>query len=372
MKLVFWVSVAFVAYTYLGYPLWLYLLCRWWPRPIRAGEIFPRVSMVMAVYNEEKTLPRKLLNLRQLEYPQDRFEIIVISDGSTDATNKILKAQTHSSLRVVFLPEHQGKGMALNRGIELAEGDIVVFTDARQLIKPDALRHLVAPFADESVGCVSADITLGEPNSGAPFTGVGLYWQIETNIRRWEGARGHLVGAAGCLYAVRRDLTVPLPSTTLLDDVYLPLQVARQGARIVFEPRARGWDCSPEDLQREFRRKVRTLTGNYQLLRIAPWLLSSANPLRFEFVCHKLLRLLVPFALAAIFFSSLYLRAGPYQLALLLQAIFYTLAPLAFFKPRLGVLSRLASISLAFIVLNIAAVVAFAYFLTGKREVWVR
>ncbi len=372
MKWIFWVSLGMIAYAYAGYPLWLYFRCRRHVRPVRSAPILPSVSILLAVRNEAEVLPLKLRNLAELNYPSDRYEIVVVSDGSWDGTNELLRAQAHERLRVFILPEQQGKASALNRGIQEARGEIVVFTDARQIIEPDSVRHMVANFADPQVGCVSGDITLGDPNAAVPLNGLGLYWRIETSIRQWEGATGSLIAAAGCLYAIRRDLAVPLPAGTILDDVYLPVHVARQGAQVVFEPRARGWDHVQSDRRREFRRKVRTLTGNYQLLQLAPWLLTRANPVRFEFVSHKVLRLLVPFALAGVLLTSLFLRGATYKLALVLQVAFYALGALAIFRPKLRIVSRLADVSLAFLVLNTAAVVALIYFVSGKKQVWLR
>jgi len=373
MKWLFWFSVLLVVYTYVGYPLWLYLRSRSLAKAVRpSGDFFPAISIVMAVHNECETLPRKLRNLAELDYPADRCEIVIVSDGSTDATNEILAAHADERTRVFNVPQRQGKAGALNRGIQAAKGEIIVFTDARPLIARDAVKYLVANFDDPSVGCVCSDIGLGDPESGASVNGLGLYWRIETNVRRWEGATGSLVGAAGCLYAVRRNLVVPLPAATILDDMYIPLHVARQGSKVMFDPRARGWDRAQSDRRREFRRKVRTLTGNYQLLQLAPWLLTRQNPVRFQFVCHKVLRLLVPFALAGMLVSSLVLHQGFYTLALIAQAAFYGLASLAVLRLKRGIVYRLADVSLAFLVLNTAAVVALLYFVTGKKQVWVR
>jgi cellulose synthase/poly-beta-1,6-N-acetylglucosamine synthase-like glycosyltransferase len=325
----------------------------------------------MAVHNEAEVLPRKLRNLSEIDYPSNRYEIIVISDGSNDATNRILAAHACDRLRALESSQHQGKACALNIAVRAAKGEILVLTDARQLIAPDAVRQLVANFADPKVGCVSGELILGQPANTESESGVGLYWRMEKKIRQWESASGSVVGATGALYAVRRELVVPLPPGTLLDDVYLPLHVIRQAKRVVFEPRARAYDATAAAHQ-EFRRKVRTLTGNYQLLRLAPWLLTGANPVRFEFVCHKLLRLLVPFALAGALVSSALLAGILYALASLVQFVFYGSAVLSVFRSRLGVVSRLAHVSLAFLVLNMAAAVAFFYFVSGKKGVWVR
>jgi cellulose synthase/poly-beta-1,6-N-acetylglucosamine synthase-like glycosyltransferase len=296
---------------------------------------------------------------------------VVVSDGSTDATNEILAGWSNERRRAFTSPQHEGKASALNRGIRAAQGEIVVFTDARQIIQLDAIRHLVSNFADPSVGCVSGELMLEDPGHSVTGKGLGIYWKLEKKIREWEGASGSMVGATGALYAVRRDLLVSLPSATLLDDAYLPLHVARQGKRVIFEPRARVSD-NVMATEKEFRRKVRTLTGNYQLLRLAPWLLSRENPIKFEFVSHKLFRLWVPFALLALLASSLCVSGAFYQVMLVLQCLFYSMGGVALLRPRLGVFRRLSEVPFAFLVLNTAAAVALVYFLKGKKEVWVR
>lgn len=371
MRWLFWCSVCFIGYTYAGYPCWLYLRSRLRPLPVRKAEFFPAISVVLAVRNEEQFLVRKLENLRALDYPADRLEIIVVSDGSTDSTGEILQHAADDYVRPLILQLHEGKASALNRGVEAAWGEILVLTDARQLIDPGAVRNLAANFADSEVGCVSGELMLGKPEGPESQQGVGLYWKYEKLIRQWESASGAVVGATGALYAVRKKLWVPLPPGTLLDDVYQPLHTAKQGRRVLFEPQARAWDDVASS-EKEFRRKVRTLTGNYQLLQLSPWLLTSSNPLRFEFICHKIFRLLVPFALLGLFISSLILPEPFYRAVLLLQVIFYGLALVALWRPQFGIIARLADVALAFLLMNTAAALALVYFLTGKKRVWVR
>jgi cellulose synthase/poly-beta-1,6-N-acetylglucosamine synthase-like glycosyltransferase len=330
------------------------------------------VTIVVAVHNEERNLLRKLDNLAALNYPADRLEFIVVSDGSTDRTNGILSAWQDSTRRAMILPEHQGKANALNRGIAEAHGEIICFTDARQTIASDGLNNLIANFADLSVGCASGALMIGKNHSAPSADGVGLYWRLEKEIRNWEGLAGSTVGATGAFYAVRSNLLSPLPMGTILDDVYIPLQVARQGSRVVFDPKAVAWDDFTPSPKEEFRRKVRTLAGNYQLMQLAPWVLTSENPLRLQLVCHKLLRLLVPFALAGVLVSTALLRQGFYELVLGLQLALYALAALTVLHAKVGFLSRLSNISLTFILMNTAAAVALIYFITGRKAVWAR
>jgi len=374
MKWIFWASVFLVAYTYVGYMFWLWLRAQLSPWPVMRSSQEPYVSIVMVVRNEERVLERKLRNLLDLDYPPERCQIVVVSDGSTDRTQAILREHSNiSRVQVVMNHLRSGKACGLNDAFEWAEGEIVVFTDARQKIESSALRVLLESFADPEVGCVSGELMLGDPSSDESARGMGLYWRIEKKVRELEAASGSVVGATGALYAVRRELLTRVPAGTILDDVYIPLQVVRQGRRVVFEPRARVWDSPDLGTGVEFARKVRTLGGSYQLVALAPWVLSSQNPVRLRFVSHKLLRLVVPFALATTLVSSLWLRGPQYRVALVLQLAFYALGLLALTRlPKVGTIGRAADAAGTFLLLNTAALVAFANFVSGRKTAWSR
>jgi biofilm PGA synthesis N-glycosyltransferase PgaC len=373
MRWLFWGAVALIGYTYFGYALFLWIRCRWRPRPVRSHPQWPSISIVMVVRNEAAVLSRKLKNLLELDYPADHREILVVSDGSTDDTNRILSTIAETSpVRVFLNPQPRGKAEGLNDAANAAKGDVIVFTDARQKIEIDAVKLLVENFADPDVGSASGELMLGDPDSGEPATGMGVYWKFEKRIRLMESGSGSVIGATGALYAVRRDLLVAFPPETILDDVYLPMHVLRRGARVVFDARARAWDAPDMGRRREFVRKVRTLGGNYQLLQLEPWLLQSTNPARLEFVSHKLLRLAVPFALGAALISSLFLSGTVYRVALALQLGFYGLSALTFMGAKRGPLARVADAAFTFVLLNTAAIVAFAKFVTGRKAAWVR
>jgi len=374
MKWVFWMSATFIAYTYLGYPLWLWIRSRWCRKPVRSGPYIPFLSIIMIVRNEEKVLPRKLRNLLDLNYPDESLEIVMVSDGSTDSTNQILSEHTaNPRIRVILNPQQQGKAAGLNAAMSSVRGEIVVFTDARQQIEPDAIRVLVENFADPEIGCASGELMLGDPETGEAEQGMGMYWRIEKAVRELESAVGSVVGATGAIYGVRRKLLVNVPDEAILDDVYIPMHVVRRGARVIFDPRARAWDSPDQGTAQEFTRKVRTLSGNYQLLQLAPWLLTSANPLRFQFVSHKVLRLVVPFALLATLLASFLTPGVFYRGAVILQLAFYTLSflGLAHFLRR-GPLARVADAARTFVLLNSAATVAFANFVAGRKAAWSR
>ena len=373
MQWVFWIAAAVICYAYLGYPLWLWCRSRWSPRPVHRGAVEPDVTAVIVVRNEEAVIAEKIENLLALDYPPEKLEIVVISDGSTDSTAAALQNfATNSRVRMMCKDSSRGKAVGLNDAIGLAKGEIVLFTDARQKIELCALRRLMENFADAEVGCASGDLMLGDPETGEAGTGMGLYWRTEKRIRELESASGSVVGATGAIYCVRRALFEPLPEGTLDDDVLLPMHVVRKKSRVVFESQARAWDSPNLGESREFLRKVRTLSGNYQLLKFAPWLLTSKNPIRFEFVSHKLLRLAVPFALLAVLAASLLLPQLFYRAALVAQIAFYALSLAAMAGFKIGPLSRAADAARTFVVLNSAAVVAFVNFVTGKKVVWIR
>ena len=374
MRWIFWGASLLIAYTYLGYAGWLWVRAQLSPWPVRRAPGEPGVSVVMVVRNEEQVLESKLRNLLDLDYPPESCQIVVVSDGSTDGTEAILHQHLHNPrVHVVMNQLSRGKASGLNDALQWVQGEIVVFTDARQKIEPGALRILLENFADSEVGCVSGELMLGDPGAGETGQGMGLYWRIEKYIRELEAASGSVVGATGALYAVRRGLLTGLPEGTILDDVYIPLQVVRQGRRVVFEPRARAWDSPDLGGGAEFARKVRTLSGNYQLVQLMPWVLSGQNPVRLRFVSHKLLRLVVPFALAAMLISSLWLRAPLYRMALVLQLAFYGLALLALARLlKAGILGRAADAAATFVLLNTAAVIAFANFVVGRKAAWSR
>jgi biofilm PGA synthesis N-glycosyltransferase PgaC len=376
MKWVFWVSAMVIAYAYVGYPLLLWVRSWWSPRPVMRGTNTPAVSAVMVVRNEEAVIEQKLRNLLTLDYPPEQLEVVVVSDGSTDGTVGVLagfqKIENNARVRTVVKAESHGKAAGLNDAIAAARGDVLLFTDARQPIEPGALRLLIENFSDPEVGAASGELMLGDPASGETGRGMGLYWRIEKKIRELESASGSVAGATGAIYCARRELLDPLPEGTILDDVLLPMQVVRRGSRVIFDSRARAWDSPDLGSSREFARKVRTLSGNYQLLQLAPWLLGSGNAIRFEFISHKLLRLIVPFALVALLAASIFLTAPFYRVALFGQLAFYGLSLVALGGMKLGPLSRIADPARTFVVLNSAAMVAFVNFVSGRKAVWIR
>lgn len=355
---VFVFSLLCLVYTYALYPLLVFVFASWSKRRFVSGAVsgdtVPFVSVVMAVHNGEAYLAQKIKQLKETDYPSHRLEIIIVDDGSTDQTAALVKEV--DGLHLVQLAQQQGKPTALNAGVAIAQGELIVFCDVRQEIAVDAIGRLVSAFADERVGVVSGALQLPADK------GPGLYWKYERMIRTAEGRMGLGVGATGALYAIRQRLYRPVPESCLLDDVYTPMQIALQGYRILFAEDAQVFDIEA-DVSHEFSRKVRTLSGNFQLLGMLPRLLHPfGHPMFVPFVSHKLLRLVCPYAMMTLLLSNLYLLLHlTGSLLFLLATIFfaqcccYILALLAFWFGVGGAPGRLCKM---FVVLHIAAVVA--------------
>jgi biofilm PGA synthesis N-glycosyltransferase PgaC len=365
-------SVLLLLYTFAGYPLLLWLRARFWSRPVAKADFQPSVTVLIAAHNEERVIKRKLDSILSSNFSAAQINVIVISDGSTDATEDIVLAYPDRRVRFIRIEERVGKAAALNFGVREAKGEIVVFTDARQVLERDSLRALVSNFADSQVGCVSGLLMIGHLTSAPDLSGEQLKWQFENTIREWEGSAGSVVGALGAFYAARRSLIVEIPPGTLLDDCYVPLHIVRRGYRTVFEKNARVWDDVITTPAQEFGRKVRTLTGNYQLLQISPWLVTYHNPIWWEFLSHKFCRLLVPFLLAVLLAASLHGPGLALRLFGLVQLATYLGGIAALAWPALAERFRSAEVARAVLVMNAATLMAFVNFATGKYSVWTR
>ncbi|HMI94617.1 MAG TPA: glycosyltransferase family 2 protein, partial [Polyangiales bacterium] len=333
--LIFWSSCGLLGYTLIGYPAAIALWARLRPRrdPGNGSDPTavqtPTVTVVVVAHDEAQRIGARIDNLLALEYPRDRLAILVCSDGSTDATVELARACPDPRVSVLAFERRRGKAAVLNDAVAAATGEIVVFADARQRFDPDSVRELVVSFADPRVGAVSGELCFeAAPGAGAVGAGVGFYWRYDKLIRRSESLVDSSVGATGAIYALRRRLFEPIPETTVLDDVLIPMQVVRAGYRTLFNPAARAFDRVAHSAQEEFARKVRTIAGTFQLFARHPWLLNPArNRIWVQTVSHKLLRLLGPLALAGAFTSNLMLLASPfYRVTFGVQVVLYSAA----------------------------------------------
>jgi cellulose synthase/poly-beta-1,6-N-acetylglucosamine synthase-like glycosyltransferase len=373
LQLIFWCGAVFILYTYAGYPLLLWAWSRRSrPQPPRSEEATPFVSIIVTVRNEEANIGRKVAELLRIDYAADRFEILVASDASSDGTHEIVEAFTDPRVQLVSHRQRIGKVEAINRTVPLARGEILVFMDARQQVPRGTVRALLRRFGDPEVGMVGGELALLDEEGQPSAEGAGLYWRYEAWLRGLEADLRLLAGVSGCCFAMRRELFCPAPAGTILDDVVYPLQVLLQGKRIWWEKEARVYDRVMASGV-ELGRKVRSLTGNYQLLlRFWPLFCPWRGRVAFALISHKLCRLLVPLALIAMAASSIELLRSPlYTAALVGQTALYLLGTTGILSRWARRQSRLINACGTFCLLNLAALMALLNFiLRGARVAW--
>jgi cellulose synthase/poly-beta-1,6-N-acetylglucosamine synthase-like glycosyltransferase len=336
-------------------------------RPVRKAAGLKSVSILMAVKNGEKFLEQKIESILALDYPRQLLQILVISDGSTDRTDSIAAGYASRGVELIAVPP-MGKAAALNAGMERASGEILFFTDVRQRLNEDSLRNLIACFADDSVGVVSGELVILDGVTHGEAS-VGLYWRYEKWIRNRLSQLDSVMGATGSIYAMRRELAVPLPASTLLDDVHLPLAAFFRGFRVIWDGSAKAFDF-PTPLDTEFQRKVRTQAGMFQIIGNYPQLLGMRNRMWLDFMSHKLGRLLLPYACLLMAFSSFYLDHPWRTLAMLGQALFYGLAVADLVIPEGFTLRKLTSPVRTFVVLMAAAFCAGSILFLPHSYFW--
>jgi cellulose synthase/poly-beta-1,6-N-acetylglucosamine synthase-like glycosyltransferase len=363
-------SLGLLVYTYAGYPLLVLAWARLAPQPTSRAPRTPRVAIVVVAFNEAKRIEAKLKTCLAQDYPADRLRVVIVCDGSTDATPALVASFGDARVRLVHCRERRGKSACLAEGVAAAaEADVIVFNDARQALHPQAVRRLVEALADPTVGAVSGELVFRTDDASDFGSGVDAYWRYEKFIRRHEAQVGSVVGVTGALYALRRELFRPIPAQTILDDVLIPMNVVMDGHRVVFESQAIAYDQPSLDAAQESLRKTRTLAGNFQLVALRPRLLVPfANPLWFQFVSHKLLRLVAPLAMGALLLSNSLLldHGGLLQGLWVGQIVFYGAALTGWLLPAAR---RWFPVKLAmmFVVMNWFVVRGFVEFV-GNRQ----
>lgn len=364
---IFLFAAAFIAYILVGYPLLIAFWARFFPQPVEK-KLLPRsVTILLPVRNGDRWLEDKLRTIREIDYPAELLDTIVISSASEDRTVAIARSYEGPHLRVIEI-DRPGKAVALNAGIAAATSEILFFTDVRQELDPQCLQALVANFADARVGVVSGELIIREGESHEEAS-VGLYWKYEKLIRSRQSRIDSIPGATGSICAMRRELASPIPPGTLLDDVYLPISAFFRGYRSVWEPVAKAYDL-PTSLSTEFQRKVRTLAGVYQIIGMFPRLLMPNHRLWIHFVSHKLGRLILPYALLAALFASFSLPEPLRYWILGAQAFFYCLALLDTLLPRASALKRISAPAGTFVGLMAASVCAASVLFVSPEKLW--
>lgn len=362
-------SAGFVLYVMFGYPLLLALLVRYRTRPVLRKRQRRTVSVLLPVRDGEDWVGAKLESILSLDYPRELVEIVVVSDGSEDCTDAIVRKFQATGVQLIRI-ERAGKAAALNAGMARCRGEILFLTDVRQELAPDSLDVLVSYFADPEVGVVSGELMICD-GATREAADVGLYWNYEKWIRNQLSRFDSVLGATGCIYAMRRELALPLPAGTLADDMHLPLSAFFAGYRIVMAE-AKAYDDAAT-LKTEFGRKIRTLAGVFQVIGRYPALLGPGNRMWIHFVSHKLGRLLLPWALLAMLIATWFLPAPWAAVAAVPQIAVYGLAAVDRCIPEsFGILKRLSSLARTFVVFMAAAFCAASIVFRNSNEFWTR
>jgi cellulose synthase/poly-beta-1,6-N-acetylglucosamine synthase-like glycosyltransferase len=383
-KIIFWVSLGLILYPYFLYPLLLFLaysVTQAWrdlrylgsPRNRRtetpAASGLPGITIIVPAYNEERVLPAKIENLRTLDYPRERLQVIFVSDGSTDRTNEILKNAADANFHCILLNERKGKANALNQAVERAVNKILVFCDASTLFEADAAKKLVRHFADSAVGAVCGAVRY-QANADAQQT-EGAYWRYESAVRMMEARMGAILNASGAIYALRRECFAPVPQSTILEDFVIPMRARRLGFSVLYDPEAVAIEFPASTVSGEFTRRVRLAVGSFRaikdLLRVP---LRGFTP--FALISHKLLRWLVPFFAITFLASNVALAHSPfYRVLLALQLLFYFWAGLGFFFYQKMRRVRFGLVPYFLFAMHLAFIVGFFRCVIGSdRAVW--
>jgi cellulose synthase/poly-beta-1,6-N-acetylglucosamine synthase-like glycosyltransferase len=367
---IFWASAVALFYTYAGYPLLLALVSALRPQKVRRGEFAPTVSIIITAYNEERDLAAKLENTLALDYPRELLEIIVASDCSTDRTDQIAREFAGRGVRLHRQSERLGKTAAQNAAVEQAHGEIILFSDATSLYQPNAVRAMMPSFADSTVGCVAGRLEYVDGSDSRVGRGARSYWSYETFLKRHESRVGSLIGASGCLYAVRRSAYVPLYHEACSDFI-IATKMVEQNLRAVYEANAVCTEQTNRQSDKELKMRVRIIAQTFtDLWRHRAML----NPVRSGFygvqlLSHKVMRYLVPFFLMGLFVASAVLAPGSlaYRLVFAAQVACYACPALAWMLDRMGIQSRLLAFPQYFMLANLASLIACYQFLRGER-----
>ncbi len=371
-QVVFILVMALMAFIYAGYPALMYCLSLLIRRPVRRDDITPRVSVIIAAYNEERDIASKLKNTLALDYPRERLEIIVASDCSTDRTDGIVRKFGAQGVILYRQPERLGKTVAQNHAVKVSSGEILVFSDATTIYEPDALRKIVRSFADPEVGCVAGQLVYVDASSSAVGKGCRSYWNYEKFLKSCESEIGSLVGVSGCMYAVRRICHSRL-ANDMIDDFVIATEIHLQGLRTVYDAEAVAVEYTNQRSRDEFRMRVRVIK---QTLSALGRYRHTLNPFKhrmfaFQMIAHKVLRYSIPFLLIAALIASGWGGGSVEWLrfAFIGQLAFYIAAITGVIGERLKIKLGPLAIPYYFVLVNAASLIAFLKTLYGESYI---
>jgi cellulose synthase/poly-beta-1,6-N-acetylglucosamine synthase-like glycosyltransferase len=375
VQAVFAAAVALVAYTFAGYPALVAALARIRPRPVRADRnLEPSVSLIVVAHNEEAVIEARLRNCLELDYPRERLELIVVADGSDDRTAEI--ARSIDGVEVLHRPERRGKLHAMNRAAAAARGQVLIFSDANNRYGRDALRELVAPFADPSVGVVSGRKAIDDGTGRALDQAEGLYWRYESRLKEWETRTGSVTAVAGEIIAFRREAFPEAPPGTITDDFAQAMLAAADGWRVVYAPGAVSLEVASATIGDEATRRARIVSGRGQALAHVLPRVARRNPrLAFQVVSHKGLRPVVPWALVTAALASVVSvrRQRWARAAVAAQSLFYGAAAAGSVAEGRGKRNRLLYLPYWFCRMNLATLRGLTDLARGRHDaIWVR
>ena len=381
MKIIFWLCLALVVYTYVGYGAVLYIILkvkniffRRETTPILPldPQLLPDVTLMICAYNEADVIEEKMQNIRALNYPQDKLCVMWVTDGSNDNSNDLLQA--YPEVKLVYSPERKGKAAAMQHGLQENKAEYVIFTDANTMLNADAIREIVRQFMKKNVSCVSGEKRVTARHVGqATAEGEGVYWKYESMLKRWDSELYSAMGAAGELFAVRMSHYLPAPSNALLDDFMMSMLILKDGHRIAYTNEAYATEYGSASTAEESKRKRRIAAGGLQSIW---WLRSLMNPfaypkVAFQYVSHRVLRWsITPLALFALFPLNLLLLFASgsliYQLLFLLQLFFYLSALTGHILKVSGRRNKLLYIPCYFLFMNLNVFLGIGYLMSHK------
>ena len=375
MLVLFILSAALLLYTFIIYPL----IVSNAPKPIVKNIVFdeqelPAMTVVLSVYNGASDLGARIRNIFASDYPTQKLNMLVISDGSTDSTEQVLieLSQANAKLSYIHYNRNKGKAYAINRALKLVETPFIAFCDVRQRFSVDALRNMANKLSQEGVGAVTGNLIITKDDSNTQSE-PGLYWKYEKWIRDNESSRKSMVGVTGAIYMAETALMPnSIPDETILDDMYIPLHIIKNGHHIKMVNDALAFDKPSASLNEEFSRKIRTLAGNFQLITQLPWLINPfCNPIFFEWFSHKFCRLIVPYALLGLMLSTSFTHSPLLTFVFIIQWAFYLYALLSYLATNRSKQIKFGSVCLSFCTLNIAAFLAgWKYALQPAKNLW--
>lgn len=388
MVILFWASVIFILYTYFGYPLLTVLLARLTPKTKPYPQIFPFVTFLIAAYNEEKVIAEKIENTLNLDYPREKLQIIVAADGTTDQTPEIVKKYSHLGVQLSYIPLRGGKMAAIVRAMSLAQGEIVIFSDANNMYDAKAAKLLVAPFADRKVGATTGAKLIIEDGRNLS-SAEGLYWKYESAIKKNETAFSTCTASVGEIMAVRKEYFSAPQANIINDDRYMIFDLIRRGYNIVYVADARSYEYVSQSAKDEITRRSRMNAGIYQTVAMSGKLLPFNRPLvLWQILSHKFFRAFIPYAMLAALISNVilvlaaegdnaqasWLMPPPFdRVLLLLQGLFYGMALLGNIFKFKGVAGKILYLPTFLVNSNFATVAGLFGFLTNKRShIWKR